>query len=363
MVLNAAGCVWTYGSGSFGQLGHGNKADKLVLTLVVAERFKGAQIVMLAAGGHHSVALGAEGKVWTWGWNSHGQLGHNDLQDRLVPTQLEGEALGGAAAVLVAAGEKYSVAVMIAGALWVWGNGHFGQLGLGDREDRLVPVRVGAEDKFGARVITAACGNDHTLAVTTAGVLWSWGKGKHGILGHNDDSNRLVPTQVEVQHFDHGKIVSATAGDTHSAVVTEHGGLYTWGMGTFPEEEEESDEEDAEEEKVPGGLGHSYGETKFVPTLVVPALLQGARVGCCHELLPLHALAFAMGTHERLGRAAQTVLTSTDHGKHCEYLWMPGELVQRIVQVCGTLQEGRAGELEGVVRLLGGGMFDESRWT
>jgi len=38
---------------------------------------------------------------------------------------------------------------------------------------------------------------------------------------------------------------------------------------------------------------------------------------------------------------------------------MPGELVQRIVEACGAWPEGQAGELEGVVRLLGGGMIDE----
>jgi len=51
--------------------------------------------------------------VWTWGWNGYGQLGHNDKQNRLVPTLMAGEALGGAAAVVVAAGEMHTVAVMI----------------------------------------------------------------------------------------------------------------------------------------------------------------------------------------------------------------------------------------------------------
>jgi len=82
------------------------------------ERFREAEIVMVAAGGCQRVALGAEGRVWTWGWNGYGQLGHNDEQNRLVPTLLTGEALGGAAAVLVVAGKMHTVAVMIDGALW-----------------------------------------------------------------------------------------------------------------------------------------------------------------------------------------------------------------------------------------------------
>jgi len=58
----------------------------------------------------YSVALGAEGRVWTWGWGHYGQLGHNDMEHRLVPTLLVGEAFGGAAAVLVAAGRLQTVA-------------------------------------------------------------------------------------------------------------------------------------------------------------------------------------------------------------------------------------------------------------
>jgi len=54
----------TCGKGNYGALGHGDEADKLVLTQVAVERFKGiAQIVMVAAGFRHSVGMGAEGGV------------------------------------------------------------------------------------------------------------------------------------------------------------------------------------------------------------------------------------------------------------------------------------------------------------
>jgi len=354
LVLTTAGLVWSCGHGNDGQLGHGNTADQLVLMLVAAKYFRRTHIVMVAAGFAHSVAVGADGRVWTWGWNIHGQLGHNDEENRLVPTQLAGEALGGSAAVLVAAGGYHTVAVMMDGVLWAWGADCDGQLGLGGLADRLVPVRVGAEEMFGGRVLMAACGDNHTLAVTKTGTLWSWGEGAAGKLGHNDENNRLVPTQVD---FGDVKIVSAAAGYTHSAAVTEHGGLYTWGEATREEEgDDEDDEDDEEENEVPAGLGHGDGATKLVPTLVAPALLQGARVGRCYGLPPLHALAFAMGTHSRLGRAAPA---AADNGMDCVYASMPGELLRRIVEECGAWPEGRAGELEGVVRLLGGGMIDE----
>ena len=294
-----------------GQLGHGDEADKLLLTLVAAERFEGDTIVMVAAGMCHSVALGADGRVWTWGWSFGGCLGHNNEEGRLVPTHLGG-ALAGAAAVLVAAGSSNSLAVTIDGVLWAWGSGGGqvhgggGQLGLGDGDDRLVPARVGGEETLGSRVLTVACGYAHTLCVTEEGTLWTFGNGCDGVLGHNDANNRLLPTQVEAQYFGHAKIVSAAAGSdaaialSYSAVVTEHGHLYTWGSGTA---------EDVSFDEFPSGLGHSDGQPKLVPTLVAPHLLQFARIEHCHgwpRWSPLHALAFAMGTHSRLGISAES---------------------------------------------------------
>ena len=67
------------------------------------------------------------------------------------------------------------------------------------------------------------------------------------------------------------------------------------------------------------------------------------------------ALAFAMGTHPRLGSADETAVAGADT-TNCAYASMPAELVQRVVEACVLWQEGQTGELEGVVRLLGGGM-------
>ena len=253
-----------------------------------------------------------------------------------MPTLLEGEALGGAAAVLVAAAGSHTVALMVDGVLWAWGWGVCGQLGLGNTRKRLVPARVGAEEVFGgSQLLMVACGTLQTLTVTENGDLWWCGEGP-------DAQDTLVRTQVEAQHFGNAKIVSAAAGDYHYAAVTDIGTLYTWGKGiqgkNTPKES-------------PAGLGHADGVTKMTPTLVAPHLLQGARVGRCHALPPLHALAFAMGTHSRMGSAV------ADNDTHCECLSMPGELLQRIVDASSSWLEGPAGEMGGMVRMLGGGMI------
>ena len=132
------------------------------------------------------------------------------------------------------------------------------------------------------------------MAVTEEGGLWSWGTGTFGRLGHNDEEDRVVPVRVEVEGLDGAKIVSVACGDALWAAVTEDGALYTWGRGSCM----------LGQTQVTAGLGHDDLEDKLVPTLVAHLHQLVARVGRCLPLPPFHALAFAMGTHRRLGAGA-----------------------------------------------------------
>ena len=339
MAVTAAGHAWTCGQNDQGQLGLGDRTNRLGFTQVDAGQLGGARIVMAACGGEHSVVVSAEGRVCTFGNGMFGRLGLNDEQDRLVPTLLAAEVFEGSTIVTVAAGDYHTMAVGVNGRLWAWGWGSSGKLGLGDTNDRLVPTLVGAEEVFGgSQVRTIACGNVHTLAVTEAGELWAWGLGAQGRLGLNDEQDRLVPTRVDPQHFAHAPISAVAVGDSHSAAVTAGGALYTWGRG----------EAEPTGSQVPGGLGHADLANRLVPTLVPRQLLGGARMGRCHGLREELALAFAMGTHERLG--ASSAAGREEEG--CPYLMMPADLVKRVVEAGGWRAEGELGE--GVVRLMGG---------
>ena len=262
------------------------------------------------------------------GIRRNGQLGPNNQEDRLVPTAVTREAFNMHKVVSVAAGRVHSVAVTMEGELWVWGNGHLGQLGLGDHSNQIKPTMIGTDTAFGkSDVLSASCGYFHTMAMTKDGALWTFGKGEQGALGHNDRKTKLIPTRVEAQHFGNANVVSTAGAMYHSAAVTEDGTLFTWGIG--------------DESK---GLGHPSGMPMWVPTRVDPGLMLVALIGPCHKLQPMHAMAFAMGTHSRLGGG-------------CVYVTIPSELVQRVIEACTVWPEGRTGELGAMVRMLGGGMM------
>ena len=364
VVVTELGAVFSFGYGGAGQLGHGDRSNRVVPVQIEAAQFRMAKIVFVAAGISHSGAVSSEGVVWTWGSGEFGQLGLGDELDQLVPREIVGQ-FGGSKAVMLAAGGAHSMALTSDGALWAWGWGEYGQLGLGNYVDRRVPVRVGGGAAFGhCRVLTIACGNCHSMCVTEGGILWSWGYGEGGLLGHKDRRNRVVPEPLGAERFQGAKIVSAACGVDHSAAVTQNGDLYTWGRGTpYPGSKE------------PTGLGHDDLEDTLVPRRVGRPRLLGER---SHPLSRLHAVAFAMGTHSRLGAGVSgpgggigrktrrdAGMEAGEEGKVCVIMALAGEpgLVQMVVEAYRGWPEVGEAEAEGVLRLVGGGSSMEGKGT
>jgi len=349
IAITAAGQLFSFGAGGRGQLGLDDTNDRDVPVEVGETRFGGARIVYAAAGDYHSGAVTSEGRVFTWGVGDFGRLGHGNEEDQLAPTELTGQ-FGGSGAVMMAAGVAQTMVLTADGALWGFGYGRNGRLGVGDTGSRLVPARVGAEGAFGAcKVLMVACGNAHTISVTEEGELWAWGHGKGGRLGHNDERDRLAPERVGAELLGGVKIVTAACGTHHSAAVSEEGALYTWGAAqVYVYGSQELT-----------GLGHEDLEDKRVPSLVATRLLLGARLGRCLPLSRSHALAISMGTHGRLGapEPLSRGVEKASERQQSAILALAGEsgLVQMVVKKCGDWPEGAAGEAAGVVRLLGGG--------
>ena len=92
----------------------------------------------------------------------------------------------------------HSLAITADGALWSWGYGGSGQLGHGDQQEQLLPKKI--EAFAGRRVVAVSAGETHSIAITADGAVFTWGKGESGRLGHGEDeeSNQVLPKKVEV---------------------------------------------------------------------------------------------------------------------------------------------------------------------
>ncbi|NXO56996.1 HERC5 ligase, partial [Aramus guarauna] len=133
------------------------------------------------------------GQLFTWGQNTHGQLGVGS-QTALIPQPQLVERLKGLSLAHIAAGGAHSAVVSLSGAVYSWGKNDFGQLGLGDTEDRDRPSYVGALEHW--KAVFISCGADHTAVLSKEGLVCTFGAGGAGQLGHNSTRNELTPRVV-----------------------------------------------------------------------------------------------------------------------------------------------------------------------
>jgi len=99
--------------------------------------------------------------------------------------------------VCVSVGGLHSVIVTEAGILYSFGWNYYGQLGLGHKDDVNTPRRVAIQ-----AVRSACAGSSHTAAITREGSLFTWGDNILGQLGHGDTTHRSNPTAVaSIAHF------------------------------------------------------------------------------------------------------------------------------------------------------------------
>lgn len=121
----------------------------------------------------------------------------------------------------VAAGYSFTIAVSDRGLLYAWGFNEKRQLGLGHRFNQEKPQLIRSLADSGICVIQVACGQQHVLAVTEDGKLYSWGLGVLGQLGHGDTRDVGYPRVVGA--LSGRKVFRVACGSNHSLVLTDDG--------------------------------------------------------------------------------------------------------------------------------------------
>jgi alpha-tubulin suppressor-like RCC1 family protein len=174
-------------------------------------------ITSVAAGGGHACLVHAEGSLWCWGRNDHGQLGDGTRTPRALPVRVG--TIDKVAAV--ATGEAHTCAVTTAGAVLCWGADDTGQLGDGGDIDRGVPREV--TGITGATA--AAAGKNFSCAVGGDRAVRCWGDGKVGQLGDGGALGPRPPTIVAGAP----DVDSLSASGQHACAVTTSGRVLCWG--------------------------------------------------------------------------------------------------------------------------------------
>lgn len=228
VALDTTGALWGWGENGDGQLGLGTPAvDDDFVDADQSNPMPStgtADVVSIASGYYHLLALQSDGTVMAMGRNGDGQLGDgsSDDRDHLV-------AVGSLTDVIqVAAASSTSFALTTTGSLYAWGANDYGQLGNGTEDDaphstpELVPGLP--------TIAMVAAGRDHVLVVDEDGGVWGWGLNASTQVGGPSnglvDSPVLTPTALP--HL--GEAVAVYSNGNQSYLETSAGLLYGWGQ-------------------------------------------------------------------------------------------------------------------------------------
>jgi alpha-tubulin suppressor-like RCC1 family protein len=220
LALLANGTVYSWGNNEYGQLGNNSQATGDAPGVVPGL----SGVKAIAAGANHSLALLTDGTVMSWGNNEAGQLGNGTTQDSEVPVAVKG--LSGVKAI--AAGADFSLALLNNGTAMAWGDNEEGQLGTGNLKSSTVPVTV--KGLSGGSSISA--GGAFSLALLAKGTVMGWGSDRNGVL-----SNSTVE-EVSNQPVAVGGLSGVTAvatGNDHALALLSNGTVMAWGQDSAGE--------------------------------------------------------------------------------------------------------------------------------
>ncbi|XP_075696677.1 protein RCC2 [Rhinoderma darwinii] len=216
----------------------------------------------------HSILITTEGKVWSWGRNEKGQLGHGDIKRVDAPKLVE--SIQEEVFVYVSCGRNHTLALTENGSVYAFGENKMGQLGLGNKTDA---VSSPAQILYNGQPITkVACGAEFSMIMDCKGNLYSFGCPEYGQLGHNSDGKyiaraqrieydcELIPRRIAIfiEKTKDGQVLPVTnvvvrdiaCGTNHTLALDSQKRVFSWGFGGY------------------GRLGHTEQKDEMVPRLV-----------------------------------------------------------------------------------------------
>jgi alpha-tubulin suppressor-like RCC1 family protein len=228
------GELWSAGLDAAGQLGR--PAGRSAVELAPVQATAGKQVVAVAAGGQHSLAVLTDGTVMAWGANDHGQLGHGRPGTATAPGLVV--APGGAPGVLrdvvdVQADTDFSMALRSDGTVVTWGTGDAGQRGNGQEAAPAYPTQVlapgGRGPLTGVKQITADGRTE--LALLNDGHVVAWGVNTYGMLGDGTLTSSSVPVYVvsEQGTGELAGIQQVAVGGQNGLALKADGTVVAWG--------------------------------------------------------------------------------------------------------------------------------------
>jgi len=245
--LTADGKVYTFGRGQDARLGHGETSGSNETYPRVVDELLAHKIIHIDAGkGSHMAAVSDKGEVFTWGKNTHSQLGHARKCTAAHPTRVDALAELGVRATKVSCGRYHTVVLADDGRVFAWGGWKSGETGTGNKRTTPLPTQVSSLGD--SKVVDVSAGQDFTLFLTENGELFACGAGDQGQTGQGSSTRRFLSVPERVPALVGECVVRMCAGQFHSICCTREGKVFTFGLNRE------------------GQLGHGDTQNRTVPT-------------------------------------------------------------------------------------------------
>lgn len=209
-VVDSEGRVWTTGNNTYGQLGHGFSRLE---PEQVPDLFN---IISVACGKFFTLCLDSDGNVWSFGGNGYGQLGLGDTDIRKTPNQVKISGIRS-----IACGEAHSICIDCSDEIWAFGLNFDGQLGLGPSGDQSNPIKIG---NF-SNIIQASCGAKFSVFLKSNGTVY--------IAGSIGNHTRNLPVLMESLR----EIVAVAAATEYAIALNEMGDVFVFGPSHYSQQD------------------------------------------------------------------------------------------------------------------------------
>ena len=232
MCLATDGRVYAFGNNLKGQLGLGHKTSTPTPTPIYS--LSGSEVIDLACGDEHSIALTSKNCVYSWGRNDRGQLGLGTTNDQDTPWIVT--SLSDVNIKSIKAGAYHSACLSASGEVYVWGCNRLQQLGIGSSTTvaySSMPQRVTIPST--SRVVELELGGYHSVAVSdTRSQIFLWGENSDARLGLGHSSVVASPRLLSSlsNTTDLIKLVSTSRFGT--SIHTQSGRYLSWGGEGYP---------------------------------------------------------------------------------------------------------------------------------
>jgi len=241
VALSDQGRIFTWGRNTSGQLGVGSlfPQESNVPQIVYPELRPNEVISSISAGSNHTLILTSQSRVLGWGNNQLNQLTSGNISPVLTPTLLTMPSLASNETISkIFAGVNNSFALTSNGRIIAWGDNSSGQFGNGNSisspsaQIQTLTTSTGALPS-NERVIDIAPAATHTIFLNTFKKVYATGSNNQGQLGRGNFTNSNVLTLLSFTMIQNNETIEKIYANTeYSAAVSNLGKVFTWGLNS-----------------------------------------------------------------------------------------------------------------------------------